>query len=215
MPLVGSELHPDVHSFRIVPLFSSICLLGCLVWVMFVLCLLCVLPCLPVLSLTWCLCRLYFPCCFCLAVWLDFVYPVLFALFVVFACLLIFCCHHLFMIAVCVFLFLGERHPTANWRNTFREFNTIQVAETTAVEPSWLIRHAKIPDVCLRSTPHPVTVTTRIIPFLVGNPYKPSFVTVTGWGVDPRYACVFYLFVRWMKVNCVHGLCICSFHPVT
>ncbi len=38
-----------------------------------------------------------------------------------------------------------------------------------------------------RSTPHPVTVTTRIITFLVGNPYKPSFATVTGWGVDPRY----------------------------
>ena len=37
----------------------------------------------------------------------------------------------------------------------------------------------------LRSTPHPVTVTTRIITFLVGNPYKPSFATVTGWGVDP------------------------------
>ena len=31
----------------------------------------------------------------------------------------------------------------------------------------------------LRSTPHPVTVTTRIITFLVGNPYKPSFATVT------------------------------------
>ena len=30
--------------------------------------------------------------------------------------------------------------------------------------------------------PHPVTVTTRIITFLIGNPYKPSFVTVTGWG---------------------------------
>ena len=29
-----------------------------------------------------------------------------------------------------------------------------------------------------------VTVITRIIPFLVGNPYKPSFETVTGWGVD-------------------------------
>ncbi len=38
----------------------------------------------------------------------------------------------------------------------------------------------------LRSTPHPVTVTTRIITFLVGNPYKPSLATVTGWGVDPR-----------------------------
>jgi len=32
--------------------------------------------------------------------------------------------------------------------------------------------------------PHPVTVTTKNIPVLVGNPYKPSFVTVTGWGVD-------------------------------
>ena len=39
----------------------------------------------------------------------------------------------------------------------------------------------------IRSTPHPVTVTTRIITFLVGNPYKPSFATVTGWGVDPTY----------------------------
>ena len=29
--------------------------------------------------------------------------------------------------------------------------------------------------VYIRSTPHPVTVTTRIITFLVGNPYKPSF----------------------------------------
>ena len=29
---------------------------------------------------------------------------------------------------------------------------------------------------------HPVTVTTRIITFLVGNPYKPSFATVTGLG---------------------------------
>ena len=36
------------------------------------------------------------------------------------------------------------------------------------------------------TTPHPVTVTTRIIPFLVGNPYKPSFLTVTGWGGRPN-----------------------------
>ena len=39
----------------------------------------------------------------------------------------------------------------------------------------------------VRSTPHPVTVAKRIITFLVGNPYKPSFATVTGWGVDPIY----------------------------
>ena len=37
------------------------------------------------------------------------------------------------------------------------------------------------------TTPRPVTVTTRIITFLIGNPYKPSFVTVTGWGVDLTY----------------------------
>ena len=36
-------------------------------------------------------------------------------------------------------------------------------------------------------SPLPVRVTTRIIAFLVGNPYKPSFATVTGWGVDPIY----------------------------
>ena len=30
-------------------------------------------------------------------------------------------------------------------------------------------------------------VPTRIIPFLVGNPHKLSFVTVTGWGEDPSY----------------------------
>ena len=36
--------------------------------------------------------------------------------------------------------------------------------------------------------PCPGTVTTRIIPFLVGNPYKPSFVTVTGRGDNPNYA---------------------------
>ncbi len=26
-----------------------------------------------------------------------------------------------------------------------------------------------------------------IVTFLVGDSYKPSFATVTGWGVDPRY----------------------------
>ncbi len=36
--------------------------------------------------------------------------------------------------------------------------------------------------VYLRSTPHPVRVTTRIITFLVGNPYKPSFPLLLGGG---------------------------------
>ena len=37
--------------------------------------------------------------------------------------------------------------------------------------------------------PPPSTVTTRIT-FLVGDPYKPSFVTVTGRGDDPKYRCL-------------------------
>ncbi len=37
------------------------------------------------------------------------------------------------------------------------------------------------------TTPHAVRVPTRIIPFLVGTFYKPSFVTVTGWEVDRMY----------------------------
>ena len=34
------------------------------------------------------------------------------------------------------------------------------------------------------STHHSATVTTRITTFFVGNPYNPSFPTVTGWCVD-------------------------------
>ncbi len=62
-----------------------------------------------------------------------------------------------------------------------------------------------------RSTPHPVTVTTRIITFLVGNPYKPSFATVTGWGVDPTYIQVFLLLVGGCEFSqgCRHRLCRC------
>ncbi len=35
--------------------------------------------------------------------------------------------------------------------------------------------------------PLTVTVTTRIITFLVGDSYKPLFATVTGRGPYPRY----------------------------
>ena len=45
------------------------------------------------------------------------------------------------------------------------------------------------------TTPHPVTVTTRIITFLIGNPYKPSFATVTGRGPHPRYT----YYISWIS----------------
>ena len=40
--------------------------------------------------------------------------------------------------------------------------------------------------VYLGCCPLPVTVTTRIVAFLVGDSYKPSFATVTGRGPYPR-----------------------------
>ena len=38
-------------------------------------------------------------------------------------------------------------------------------------------------------------------PFLVGNPYKPFFVTVTGWGVDRRYKTYHMEVLKKMAVN--------------
>ena len=58
-----------------------------------------------------------------------------------------------------------------------------------ATRGEWSIQ---VYQIYVRSTPHPVTVATRIITFLVGNPYKPSFATVTGWGVDPKYTYAWY-----------------------
>ena len=48
-------------------------------------------------------------------------------------------------------------------------------------------RCAEYMEYILELPPHPVRVTTRIITFLVGDPYKPSFATVTGSGVDRKY----------------------------
>ena len=62
-----------------------------------------------------------------------------------------------------------------SWENSLLNFGGLILAKVAGIL------------LYLRSTPHPVTVTTRIITFLVGNPYKPSFATVTGWGVDPSY----------------------------
>ncbi len=65
----------------------------------------------------------------------------------------------------------------------------------------WLarrIRNTKNRGTSLRSiyfglSPLPVTVTTRIIPFLVGNPYKPSFPLLLGGGTTQ------YIFIKFYK----------------
>ena len=58
--------------------------------------------------------------------------------------------------------------------------------------PSQVFKKGSLRDILyVMSTPLPVTVTSGIITFLLGNPYKPSFATVTGRGVDPSYVCIY------------------------
>ena len=49
-------------------------------------------------------------------------------------------------------------------------------------------------------SPLPVTVTTRMIPYLVGNPYKPLFVTVTGQGDNPIYIYIISIYIYAVKM---------------
>ena len=56
-----------------------------------------------------------------------------------------------------------------------------------SIETVWFFFSACFCEFYLGLSLFPVTVTTRIIPFLVGNPYKPSFATVTGRGDNPSF----------------------------
>ena len=75
--------------------------------------------------------------------------------------------------------------------NSFQKEPRTEV-ENLSVAYSWGFLEYKFPTSWLRTnqslvgfSPFSVTVTTRIIPFLVGNPYKPSCATVTGKGDQP------------------------------
>ena len=89
-------------------------------------------------------------------------------------------------------------------RNPFRQLRTPKPAKPTSIAawldgglrcPAFLSHDKTIDDrsilninyIYIGLSPFPVTVTTRIITFLVGNPYKPSFATVTGRGDTPIY----------------------------
>ena len=48
-------------------------------------------------------------------------------------------------------------------------------------------------NIYLGLSPLPVRVTTRIITFLVGNPYKPSFPLLLGRGDNPIYIYIYIL----------------------
>ena len=87
------------------------------------------------------------------------------------------------------FVWFGTRTTQRSWN-----YGLIHVSWRSLCRPFfWKFRNDvrvtfwKVEYIIGWNYPHPVTVTTRIITFLVGNPYKPSFATVTGWGVDPKY----------------------------
>ena len=52
-------------------------------------------------------------------------------------------------------------------------------------------------------------MTTRIITFLVGNPYKPLFATVTGKGPHPKYEFLYVFF--FVKEEDVYNIFFCLF----
>ena len=49
-------------------------------------------------------------------------------------------------------------------------------------------------------------------PFLVGNPCKPSFVTVTGWGVDQMYTSI-YIYIYMGNVHIKNPGCFFPLQP--
>ena len=65
------------------------------------------------------------------------------------------------------------------------------MSELQFIQP---FRTAKITSIGL--SPVPVTVTTRIITFIGGDPYKPSFATVTGRGTTQLINLFFFLLVK-------------------
>ena len=79
---------------------------------------------------------------------------------------------------------------TSPWHSTFSE--NVWVGKGFEVVPN------------VGCGPLPVTVTTRIIPFLVGNPYEPSFVTVTARGPPTRYITPYSLPKCWICVLLTH-----------
>ena len=71
---------------------------------------------------------------------------------------------------------LLSRHDSVTWTVRSNEFTPSKKNNT----PLW------VEWIGLGLSPLPVTVNTRIVIFLVGDPYKPSFATVTGRGNNPR-----------------------------
>ena len=56
----------------------------------------------------------------------------------------------------------------------------------------FLEREMEVEWIFIGCGPLTVTVTTRIITFLIGNPYNPSFTTVTVRGPYPNYIYIRY-----------------------
>ena len=83
------------------------------------------------------------------------------------------------------------------WSHFFIYGNLATFMRNWKTEGTWFQSHGAF-GVYIGLPPLPVRVTTRIITFLVGDPYKPSFATVTGKGDNPRY-----------RHRCKVNLCIC------
>ena len=68
-------------------------------------------------------------------------------------------------------------------------------------------------NICWMWPPPRIPVTTRIITFLVGNPYKPSFTTFTVRGPHPKHMAIWFVFTRCWAFHM--GTCMYMAHKAT
>ena len=99
------------------------------------------------------------------------------------------------------FLVFFTKHGTSLFSLSVDHMSILMLSANSRENPRCLSFCWASVRIYIRSTPHPLTVTTRIITFLVGNPYKASFATVTGWGVDPIYRFAQLRFSNHVVVN--------------
>ena len=89
-----------------------------------------------------------------------------------------------------------QKAPTKDqgWVISHQQKNTVMILPTQTILKG---NPSKIQYIGL--SPLPLPVTTRIITFLVGNPYKPSFPLLLGRGDNPNNTCLLYDFPQiWM-----------------
>ncbi len=106
-------------------------------------------------------------------------------------------------VTACFLQFVFPKIQLFQWIG--KGWGTIHVSQKTVSQMFQLFPVSAVLNIYLGCGPLPVTVTTRIITFSVGDPYKPSFTTgiLGGAHPHPRYTSFryFLLTIKLMHVD--------------